>query len=137
MDRYGISSLRFPRATDYSLMVLPELEKIAFHPLISDLLDEKTFNVTINKLPEGDYHRVVTARVLLYSSPLVHVTTASLLNYQTYDSVAHGYFKRFHHLALTAPCFAFASTIVSYCSSYTLRKSRLQLILGALPFTCY
>lgn len=120
MDRYDVCTVRFPKAAEYQSMFPAELERIAFHPVISDLFT--SLEVRVKALPDREYERVTSARLQLYCSELVKVLTSGLFNFQSYDTIAHAYFKQYQHLSLTATCFSFAATVVSHQISNVLMR---------------
>ena len=113
METQEVCKFRFPSAREYRMTLWPELRDFAFSPLINNLFHASTLEATLDTVTFKDYFIVAPARQALYCCSGVRMLTASLFDGLTYDTVAHGYYKRHRHMTFTAEIFGLASTIVS------------------------
>ncbi|KJA28276.1 hypothetical protein HYPSUDRAFT_197182 [Hypholoma sublateritium FD-334 SS-4] len=111
---YDICTICFPKPFEYQWLLLPELEQLAFNPLVDDLFALGTMKKKLNTLMRREYAVVAPARIRLYCCSGVRMLTDSVFNIVSYDTVAHGYSKRNHHLTLAVEVFSLASTVILF-----------------------
>lgn len=126
MENFELCSVQFPKAFEYRMLLWPELQKLAFHPAIDGLFfarSEKT--LLANLKPGEEYQIVASSRIRLFCCTAVRRLTGSLFNGISYDTLAHAYYKRHHHLKLTSEIFGLSATIVSRPMPHTPKKFAL------------